>query len=288
MNRRFLPMIIAASLVMAAGTARADGYAAPQAAAAPPMLTVSSWAGAYGGINGGYAWNDNSADFLGDQDGGAGSTMVDFAFGVVSANLTQFPLGLDGNGFVGGGQLGYNWQHGKDWVAGVETDLQFADVDGDGVSTGVFPGLNVTAVAQQDLKWFGTLRGRVGFLPAEHVLLFGTAGLAYGKTDASASIATNVAAAVGGAPGNTFLLCPPILACIAGSDSKTSLGWTIGGGFEWALWDHVTFKGEYLHVDLGDQTVSLVAQSPATGNGFASASFDNTFEIIRGGVNFRF
>jgi outer membrane immunogenic protein len=58
--------------------------------------------------------------------------------------------------------------------------------------------------------------------------------------------------------------------------------------FEGALWNNITVKGEYLHVDLGDQTVTLVAQPPAFGNGFATATFDNSYEIIRAGLNFRY
>ena len=42
------------------------------------------------------------------------------------------------------------------------------------------------------------------------------------------------------------------------------------------------------NVDLGDQNVTLVAQPPAFGNGFATANFDNSYEIIRAGLNFRF
>ncbi len=76
--------------------------------------------------------------------------------------------------------------------------------------------------------------------------------------------------------------------CIADSNSRTSTGWTAGGGFEWALGSHITFKGEYLHVDLGSQTIKLVAQSPSTGNGFVTAKFDNSFDVVRGGLNYRF
>jgi outer membrane immunogenic protein len=41
-------------------------------------------------------------------------------------------------------------------------------------------------------------------------------------------------------------------------------------------------------VDLGSQTVLLTPQTPATGTGFVSAKFDNTFDIVRAGLNFKF
>ena len=58
-------------------------------------------------------------------------------------------------------------------------------------------------------------------------------------------------------------------------------------GFEWIVGHDVTLKGEYLHVDLGDQNVTLVAAPPPTGNGLAKANFDNSYEIIRAGLNIR-
>jgi outer membrane immunogenic protein len=276
---------ISASLVIAVGAARADGYVAK--GPAPVMLTVSSWTGAYGGVNGGYGWNGNAANVVGDATNGAGTTLIDPDFtSRVSGVLTQFSQGLGTNGFVGGGQLGYNWQIARDWVAGLETDLQYSGVDGDGTTVGRVGGLVGTFNADQELKWFGTLRGRLGFLATEHLLLFGTAGLAYGKTEVSADSTISLTAAVGGAP--TVLSCFANQVCIAGSNSKTSVGWTAGLGFEWIVWRDVTLKGEYLHVDLGDQNVTLVAQPPAFGNGFANANFDNSYEIIRAGLNFRF
>jgi outer membrane immunogenic protein len=275
----------ALSLVFAAGAARADGYVAK--GPAPVMLTVSSWTGAYGGVNGGYAWNANAASIAGDATNGAGTTLTDLAFtSRISGVLTAFSQGLGQSGFVGGGQLGYNWQIAREWVAGLETDIQYADVDGNGTTIGSVGAVRATVNAAQDLKWFGTLRGRLGFLATEHLLLFGTAGLAYGKTEVNADETLSITAAVGGNP--TILNCFANQVCIAGSNSKTSVGWTAGLGFEWIVWRDVTLKGEYLHVDLGDQNVTLVAQPPAFGNGFATANFDNSYEIIRAGLNIRF
>ena len=76
--------------------------------------------------------------------------------------------------------------------------------------------------------------------------------------------------------------------CLAGSGSRTSDGWAAGLGAEWAFWGNTTLKVEYLHIDLGDENIHLVAQSPATGTGFINARFDNSYDIVRGGLNFRF
>jgi outer membrane immunogenic protein len=267
-------IIALASLVLAAGSVRAE-----------------SWTGFYGGANAGYGWGDNSVRFAGDSpnNDGAGNLLLNLAFAsMLSFKTVEDSQGLDAKGFVGGGEFGYNWRLTKDWVAGLETDLQYSGVDGERATSGngpfPFGAIGATVNSEQDLKWFGTVRGRLGFLATEQILLFGTAGLAYGRTEASASI-TTTGLFIGGAP--TQLGCPINQVCIAGSDSKTSTGWTVGGGFEWAVWKYITVKAEYLHVDLGDQTVTLVAQPPANGNGFVTAKFDNSFEVVRAGLNFR-
>ena len=75
---------------------------------------------------------------------------------------------------------------------------------------------------------------------------------------------------------------------MSGASSQTSAGWTAGGGIEYAIFSNITLKAEYLHIDLGDQTIRLNVQSPATGNGFANVSFSNTYDIVRAGLNFRY
>ena len=273
----------ASLLALIAGSVHADDDTAP-----------TNWTGLYAGVNAGYGWSDNSVLYAGDNPNGpgAGNLLLNIAFASsFSQNLNQYSQSPDAKGFVGGGQLGYNWRLAKDWVAGLETDIQYSGVDGDAATTGrasPAPNINIgsTASAEQDLKWFGTVRGRLGLLATEQLLLFGTAGFAYGRTEASASITTSRRVTIFGGPDG--LDCRGNRVCIAGSDQKTSTGWTAGGGFEWAVWSNITFKGEYLHVDLGSQTIKLVAQPPATGNGFATANFDNSFDVVRGGLNYRF
>src|SRR3954447_5379503 len=64
----------------------------------------------------------------------------------------------DVSGVIFGGQIGYNWQFGQ-WVFGVETDIQFSAQDNDSVITG----FGATLADKQELEWFGTFRGRIGY-----------------------------------------------------------------------------------------------------------------------------
>jgi outer membrane immunogenic protein len=109
------------------------------------------------------------------------------------------------NGVIGGGQIGYNIQFSPRWVLGFEADIQgsgerrsnaFADpfsttvcstVPPPGAGCAVFGTLNATAATAYDtnISWFGTVRGRLGFLIGDQVLLYGTGGLAYGRVELS-------------------------------------------------------------------------------------------------------
>ena len=75
-------------------------------------------------------------------------------------------------GIAGGGQLGYNWQTGQ-FVFGAETDIQASAAD------------DTFAPWKFSNPWFGTLRGRAGYA-MNNILLFATAGLAYGNLKAEA------------------------------------------------------------------------------------------------------
>jgi len=94
----------------------------------------------------------------------------------------------DVNGFVGGGQAGYNWQRGT-WLFGLEADIQGSDehARADVCTVAGCPPGSTLFTANYKLDWFGTARGRVGFLPSERVLLYATGGLAYGHLSASES-----------------------------------------------------------------------------------------------------
>jgi outer membrane immunogenic protein len=102
--------------------------------------------------------------------------------------------------------------------------------------------------SEQDLKWFGTVRGRLGYLATPDLLLFGTGGFAYGRTEVSANIANTSNFTNNIETGGAIIIrlsCVGNNICIGDSDSRTSTGWTAGGGFEWALGSHSSFKGEY-------------------------------------------
>jgi outer membrane immunogenic protein len=214
----------------------------------PPPAPLYNWTGFFAGLNAGYHWGRNCVNTV---------TKNVFSFsgfedlGSAEASLGTGATCPDDNGFIGGGQIGYNWQL-TNWVLGFETDLQGAsnNNDQDAITnktkvpaTSLTPAGTATGIitSSKDLRWLGTVRGRLGFLAAPSFLVYGTGGLAYGKVEATTTISEDISF---GNPTN-------------GSFSDTRTGWTVGGGVEWLFAPNWSVKAEYLYYDLGQVTWSL-------------------------------
>ena len=162
--------------------------------------------------------------------------------------------------FVGGGQIGYNWQV-NNFLLGVEGDASWTRVRAG--STFAVPDpfltqtLNGTTTAQID--WTASLRARVG-VTFDRVLLYATGGAAFagGKVNSSFTLTTPIA-------GIIFPI--PSSGTTTASSNFTRLGWTVGAGIEWAFDRNWSIAGEYRYADFGTRTVTLANTDPA---GFGS------------------
>jgi outer membrane immunogenic protein len=255
----------------------------------PPPPVLYNWTGFYIGANAGYGWSNESFNMSGDNDAGTRWLGLPF-FPDPSLRSGNF----DASGFVGGGQVGYNWQF-RNWVAGFEADFNYADLRGTASIPSffaVYVSTPSTLEADSRLKWFGTVRGRLGFLPTERLLIFATGGLAYGKIETNAGFQNNSGAfSQGILPDGSAIICLGNSRCISGNGSRTSVGWTLGGGLEWAFANNWSIKAEYLYIDLGGETIHMVQNlgfiPPKPGS--IAVGFDNgSYQIVRGGINYRF
>jgi outer membrane immunogenic protein len=150
---------IAIGIAVIAALIGTPALAADMAVKAPaPPAPVYSWTGFYVGLNGGYGRNDST--------GADGCINL---FGVVGGNgcwpTTGNVIRPDGGLF--GAQAGYNWQAGS-LVAGIETDIQWADIKGSGSAIVPccvpFPNVPALYTSSAKMDWFGTTRGRIGLL----------------------------------------------------------------------------------------------------------------------------
>jgi outer membrane immunogenic protein len=213
------------------------------------------------GFNAGYGW--------GEIDDAVSPLPSPAALGTA-----PFSAGSSPDGFIGGIQIGYNWQTGN-FVWGLEADFQGTTLDETGVRgpltiLGVpVPGSNSRMTTELD--WFGTIRGRLGVTFMPELLAYVTGGFAYG--DVTVSSRTRFV------PGPMFTY--------AGSASSTETGWTVGGGLEYGF-GNWSAKVEYLYVSLSAPShvaLPLAANPPFR---LRHSVGDLDLNIVRVGLNYRF
>jgi outer membrane immunogenic protein len=241
-SKRILSTAIATLALGASAVYAADMappmYKAPYTPA--PVPPPYSWTGFYIGANGGFGGNNVNYS----------STLAG-----VSESAT-----LNSSGFLGGGQVGFNWQLARMWVIGVEGDFDGTNISSNATATVPF----ATASAGTQINWFGTVRGRAGILVTPVALLYATGGWAYGHTTTSAT-------ATG------FGLTESV------SSGNMQNGWTAGAGLEYAINPWLSFKTEYLYVNLGSANLSGMAGGiPVT------VSEKTAINTVKAGLNFKF
>jgi outer membrane immunogenic protein len=229
-----------------------------KAKVSPPVLAVS-WSGFYAGVNAGYAWSqDTSVNSRAGVISDPGLIDPSAPATAAAALTNPIPVG-DRNGFIGGGQIGYNYQV-RNFVAGLEADIQWLSGRGSGATAislplVLFPGnvVNATLTATNSVDWLGTVRGRVGLTITPSLLVYGTGGLAYGGVSSKTSLGEAFAGPVVTGATGTF----PSFS----SFSQTRAGWTAGTGAEWMFSGHWSAKLEYLHYDLGSASYSTTVSN---------------------------
>ena len=270
-------------------------FAADMAVKAPPPAPgpVPTWTGFYGGIQFGGGWSDEAVNYSPNDPASAliFNGNPSFSGNQPLASSYRIPQ----SGLVGGFEAGYNWQAGSNWLLGLETDFSFSGMNGRASTTSIFSngggGLTQSTNAEQSTDWYGTVRGRAGWLATPNLLLFGTGGFAYGRVADSANYVVTGNVAIVSSPFGA--LCTANLACFAGSSSAIRTGWTAGGGAEWLLDQHWSAKIEYQFVDLGTETIRLNSFFVAGAPGFTmpaslNAAFHDRFNVVRLGLNYRF
>jgi outer membrane immunogenic protein len=176
---------------------------------------------------------------------------------LINCSVTSYDIGDVGGIF--GVHAGFNYQTGR-WVLGVEADYSGTTLD---TTQSVFP---LPSTVSSKLDSLGTVRGRLGYVFDNRLLVYGTGGWAYGHVNNRASFEQD--------PLHTV------------SETLTKYGWTAGGGADWAFMDHWIARVEVLYVDLGNSTTNLAPASSI--NSSCRFGFRNTYTIGRLGLSYKF
>ncbi len=216
----------------------------PQAPAfVPPPFT---WTGIYVGGNIGWGWTNVTT-----TDTGPG------VFGQV------FPIGSQSsfseNGFLGGGQIGVNWQF-QQFVLGAEADFDATAIK-NSQSSGGFN-------SSYSDPWVSTFAGRFGWA-VDHTLFYGKAGGAYmrEKYDFSGNDGSEV------------------------TGNFNRWGWMVGAGIEYAVTSNITLKAEYNYLDFGTQNQTLTPNATDLATGSITGDPNDsklTANVVKVGVNVLF
>jgi len=231
----------------AAGAARADG--------------PGGWTGFYAGLFAGYAWGRAEATEATDP-----SLLFPFYNGVAT------PYRFDPDGAFAGATAGYNRQWGA-FVAGIEGEIGYL-------------GLRGSVIDPNGIAIFGTPDTETSFKSDFYAALAGRLGIATGPP----LIFVKGGGALLNARASTIDPCvaPPV-GCGSGTltmnGSDTMLGWTIGGGVEWAFAPLWTAKAEYAFFDFG--SIDTAGPSNLPGE-FYRQSIDVQAHTVRFGGNRRF
>jgi outer membrane immunogenic protein len=296
---------------------------------APPVfvpIPVFTWTGFYVGVNAGYGWSNSDDNTCLGCFGGV--TTVDTTPGgltvapvALPSGAFGFPGGNGGNrdGFVGGAQVGFNYQFtpGSGFVVGVEADIQWMGGDNDNktaffgnnlfnhapVAPFLTPGAGIVGVpvtgsnvalfnnnsgfgGSNGNDWFATARLRVGYA-FDRVLVYATGGLAF--TDGGNSNNGFFGVTNGSQLPLAFYVSPAAAVFGAtvgngrgffGNKGNNDTGWVIGGGVEYAWTNNLTVKLEGLWVSMDSNSNNNFG----FGNGIVGVS--NTGAPIRSNAFF--
>ena len=272
---------------------------APVYTKAPEYVAMSNWSGWYIGGNVGWTGGSNSLDSRGIATGDPQSPENSAAL----AQSANQHIGAS-SGIIGGGQVGFNYLISPSIIARLEADIQglggafhrASSVLGTIANNADNVGVATSITSSYEPSYLGTFRARLGTTVTPSLLLYGTAGLAYGQVRSSTTLTPTLL--------NTTPFVPnpgptELTSSSSGSFSGTRVGYAAGFGAEWMFAAHWSTKLEYLHYDLGSVTYSTGGLSfneehigNIGGGGIASASTSSTIhlrnEIVRVGVNYHF
>ena len=208
---------------------------------APPPPPPFSWSGFY----------------IGGEFGGVSAN------GTVTDSLFGLNAGTSHDGFIGGGDVGFNWQT-SNIVFGVDADFDWTSLSATG--NGVFIPTVGTLQGSANTNSIATVAGRLGVATVNQgtvnqILFYVKGGGGWVRNTATITNLTTGASV---------------------STSNTNSGWLFGAGIEWAFLTNWSLKFEYNHLGLSNFSFNSVIFPRDTFT--ASRNLD----MLTIGLNYRF
>lgn len=174
-----------------------------------------TWTGGYVGVQAGYVWGEG-----------------DVSATLVSPNVffPDYSSDPKPDGFLGGFYAGYNQQLSNNVVLGAEADVFWSNADGEDIVDVVGFPVIPNDRWEQEIRWGGAVRARLGYA-MDRLMPYLAAGVAFARVD------------------NTERFDDAVLQ----EFSETHVGWTIGGGAEYAVTDNILLRAEYRYSDYGTE-----------------------------------
>lgn len=244
----------AAAILIATTAAGSAADLGPRYAKAAPIIDTWSWTGFYLGAHAGAGWGTTESTLT-------GVTVPPFPPVAFTLPFSQNSR----SGFLGGGQVGYNWQNG--WVVlGVQGDIAGMDVKG---TVPCLVALSCTAKSD----WLATVSGRIGGVVADRTLLYVKGGGAWMNSTHTVSVPGGFG---GGGGGLTTLT----------SKESTAWGWLLGMGVEYMFAKNWTgfLEYNYIEFDKKNEAFNFVALPGLSVN----ADLKSKLSIAKVGVNYKF
>jgi outer membrane immunogenic protein len=235
MKSRISVVSIAALIAFSAAPVMAADIRVP--APPVPLPLAYTWTGFYLGAHMGSAWTNSEWTTVG---------------------VPGTDASINAAGFIGGGQIGLNYQFASRWVIGIDGDFTGSTMNKS--VNGCFTDPTQTCTIKN--RWTALLTGRFGYA-FDRSLFYVKGGAAWGNFNYENPDPVSA--------GETF------------SANKTRTGWTIGGGWEYAFTSNWSAKIEYNFLDFGNDNVTLIG--PITS--FAE-NINNDIHQVKLGVNYRF
>lgn len=258
-------------------------------------VTAPTFTGFYLGINAGYWWTPgNPVNTTGtvtfiNPVFPVGASDIANALATVGSNA----ISANNSGFIGGGQVGYDYQFASSFVVGLEADIDGLTQSNSSntankiVALVNFPEQYKTSIlANEKINYLGTVRARLGYLVVPTFLVYASGGFGYGGVSVNTAVTANESLGTA--------IYPTVSA--QNNVNQTLTGWCAGAGGEWMFYPHLSAKIEYLYYGLGTLSNNLVLTQilntaiPPTTWGAASvhSSTNVTAETITVGLNYRF